>query len=155
MILVLLGTQTHSFTRLLEYVEALNTQEEVIIQKGHTPYEGKYKNFDFSNDLESYLEKADILITHGGVGSILLGLEHNCRVIAVPRLLKHQEHVDDHQIEICENLVKKNNILMANKFEELDEQIETIKKHKFSPYKSNNKEFNQQLDLIVNDLLKG
>ena len=112
MILVLLGTQTHSFTRLLEYVEALNTQEEVIIQKGHTPYEGKYKNFDFSNDLESYLEKADILITHGGVGSILLGLEHNCRVIAVPRLLKHQEHVDDHQIEICENLVKKNNILM-------------------------------------------
>ena len=44
---------------------------------------------------------------------------------------------------------------MKINIKQLDEQIETIKKHKFSPYKSNNKEFNQQLDLIVNDLLKG
>ena len=50
------------------------------------------------------ISQCDILITHGGVGSILTGLNNNKKVIAAPRLKKYNEHQNDHQLEIIEKL---------------------------------------------------
>lgn len=104
MILVLLGTQNNSFHRLLEEIEK-NLQngtidEEVIVQAGYTNFESKnMKIFDLipKEKLEELQKKADLIITHGGVGSIISSIEKDKKVIAVPRLHEYGEHVNNHQ----------------------------------------------------------
>ena len=99
MILVLLGTQDNSFHRLLEKIEELIEKEiikdEVIVQAGHTKYQtDKMKIFDLISiqQLNNYEEKADLIITHGGVGSIISSIKKNKKVIAVPRKHQYKEH---------------------------------------------------------------
>ena len=78
MILVLLGTQNNSFKRLLEEIEKCIEnkiiKEEVIVQAGATKYETKnMKIFDMISidEMDKLLEQANLVITHGGVGSII------------------------------------------------------------------------------------
>lgn len=107
LILVLCGTQKQDFTRLLRLVEQVADCEEVIVQAGHNHYEtDKMKLFDFtSNDeMEKLYQKADLIVTHAGAGSILQGVKSQKKIIAVPRLKKYQEHVNDHQLELANKL---------------------------------------------------
>lgn len=74
MILVTLGTQKQSFKRLLDYIEKSNIEEEIIVQAGYTKYESKkMKIMDFVSyeEMDNLINKADIIITHGGTGSII------------------------------------------------------------------------------------
>ena len=57
------------------------------------------------------INDCNILITHGGVGSIISGLKKDKKVIAVPRLEKYKEHVNDHQLQIIENFNNKKYII--------------------------------------------
>ena len=78
MILVTLGTQKQSFTRLLNLIEKANIKDEIIVQAGHTKYESKkMKILDFIDyqEMEKLIEKADLIITHGGTGSIVTPLK--------------------------------------------------------------------------------
>lgn len=110
MILVLLGTQNNSFYRLLENLEkAIDNNlinDEIIVQLGHTKYSSnKMKLLDFvsSEELNNLINSANLVITHGGVGSIIGSIKLNKKVIAVARLSKYKEHVNDHQIQIVKN----------------------------------------------------
>ena len=82
MILVLLGTQNNSFHRLLEKIDELIEKqiinERVIVQAGYTRYESNnMRVFDLipQEELDRYQEKADLIITHGGVGSIISSIK--------------------------------------------------------------------------------
>ena len=90
MILVTLGTQDKPFTRLLDAVlreiENGNIQDEVVVQAGCTKYEtDKMQIFDLipMEEFDKLMKQCDLLITHGGVGSIITGLKCNKKVIAV------------------------------------------------------------------------
>ena len=94
MILVTLGTQDKPFTRLLDAVlreiEKGNIKDEVIVQAGCTKYEtDKMKIFDLISmeDFDTLMKKCDLLITHGGVGSIITGLKCNKRVIVYMKFI--------------------------------------------------------------------
>ena len=107
MILVLLGTQNNSFHRLLEKMDELIEKgvidEKVLVQSGYTNYESKnMRIFDLipQEELERYQDQADLIITHGGVGSIISSIKKEKKVIAVPRLHEFQEHVNNHQKQI-------------------------------------------------------
>lgn len=52
--------------------------EKVIVQSGYTNYESKnMRVFDLipQEELERYQEQADLIITHGGVGSIVSSIK--------------------------------------------------------------------------------
>ena len=107
MILVVLGTNDKPFTRLLDAVEqALASgviQDEVIVQAGFTRYESRYmKVIDYidQEQFADYLAKADILITHGGVGTIMTALQQGKTILAAARLQEYGEHVNNHQIQL-------------------------------------------------------
>lgn len=146
MILVLLGTQNNSFHRLLEEIEK-NIQdgtinEEVIVQAGYTKYETqnmKIVDLISKEELEDLQKKANLIITHGGVGSIISSIEKGKKVIAVPRLHEYEEHVNNHQIEIVKDFNDKGYIIGIEKVVELKEAI--IKSKEFNPkkYEPNNK----------------
>ena len=145
MILVLLGTQNNSFYRLLEKIDQLIEkkiiQEEVIVQAGYTKYKSKnMKIIDFvtKEEIEALQEKANIIITHGGVGSILQSITKEKKVIALPRLHQYQEHINDHQKEIVELFNKKGYIIGKQEVEELEQAMKEIDEFKPKKYIQNN-----------------
>ena len=160
MILVLLGTQNNSFHRLLEEIDNLVKKgvikEEILVQAGYTKYESKnMKIFDLipSEKLEKYQEQADLIITHGGVGSIVGSIKKGKKVIAVPRLHKYHEHVNDHQKQIVEAYDKKGYIIGIQNVEDLEDAI--IKAKDFIPkkYESENKG-NEKMLKIIEDFIE-
>ena len=154
MILVMLGTQNNSFHRLLEEIEKLinsgKIQEKVVVQAGYTKYESK--NMEIfglisQEDLEKYQEKANYIITHGGVGSIIGALKKGKKVIAVPRLHEYNEHVNNHQKQIIETFDKEGYIIGIDNVSKLGQAIDKIKNFKPKKYQSNN---NKMIEIIEN-----
>ena len=157
MILVTLGTQDKSFKRLLKAIdkeiEEGHIKEKVIVQSGYTNYKSKNMEiFDLVSpeELEKLIEKSSLVITHGGVGSILGALNHEKNVIAAPRLKKYKEHTNDHQKEIVEQFEKEGYLLYLKDFNKLGDMIKQVKKFTPKKYKSNNKRFIKLLDNYIN-----
>ena len=118
MIFVILGTQDKPFSRLLNALEKEikkeNIKEKVIVQAGSTKYKSKYMEIHDYLDMKSfnkYINDADYIITHGGVGAILDSIKKNKKVLVVPREQKYDEHENDHQIQITERFTKMGYIL--------------------------------------------
>ena len=144
MILVLLGTQNNSFHRLLEEIQKNidneNIQEEVVVQKGYTKFESKDMTLYNELPIEKFnelIQKADLVITHGGVGSIISSVTRGKKVIAVPRLKKYNEHVNDHQLDIIQTFDEMGYIIGIQEVQQLGEAIKKVKEFKPKEYIKN------------------
>ena len=133
MIFISVGSQKFQFNRLLAEIDRLienNTiTDEVFAQIGNSDYKPRnYKYVDFmtQDDFNKLIEKSDIIITHGGTGVIINSIKKGKKVIAIPRLSKYKEHVDDHQIQLI-NEFKVLNLIEA--IHEVDELEKAIKKN--------------------------
>lgn len=158
LIFVTLGTQDKSFARLLEAIQKQidlgNIKEKVVVQAGHTKYESKdMEIFDLidSDSFDNYMQKCDLLITHGGVGSITTGLCNNKKVIAAPRLKKYKEHTNDHQLQIIKAFYEDGYILALNDFDKLDEVLKSAKTFKPKKYQSNTNNFIDNLKHYIDN----
>lgn len=148
MILVTLGTQKQSFARLLSAIEKADIKDEIIVQAGYTEYSSKkMKIFDFISyeEMNKLVDAADIIITHGGTGSIVGPLKKNKKIIAAARLSKYNEHVDDHQIQIVDMFADVGYIMKYCDGDNLKDLIDEIKKKKMVKFKSNTKNFIKKL----------
>lgn len=146
MILITLGTQDKQFTRLLDMVQKEidkgNIKDKVVVQAGHTKYKSKdMEIFDLidRDKFADLISKCDILITHGGVGSIITGLNNNKKVIVAPRLAKYDEHMNDHQLQITNNFSKEGYILPLYEDDSLEKVLKEMKTFKLKKFKSNTK----------------
>ena len=146
MILVTLGTQDKSFTRILDEIQKLIDnniiQDRVVVQAGFTKYKSNNMEIFDLVDREQFsdlIKECSLLITHGGVGSILTGLKNNKVVIACPRLAKYKEHLNDHQVQIVNNFSASGYILKYDDGDDLATVIEKSQKFKPKKYVSNTK----------------
>ena len=158
MILVMLGTQNNSFHRLLEEIDNLIKKgvikEKVIVQAGYTEYKTTNKQMKILklmplDELEDLIEQADLIITHGGVGSITLSLKRGKKVIAVPRLHEYHEHVNNHQKESVQTYDEKGYIVGVQDVKELQEALSKIKNFEPKKYQTNN----QKMLKIIEDFI--
>ena len=159
MILVLLGTQHNEFTRLLQKIEDLIDskiiKEKVIVQAGFTKYKSeKMEIFDMtsSQDLDQYIEKADLIISHGGIGSIIMALKKHKKVIAVPRLHEFNEHVNDHQRQIVNIFNEKNYLIGLQNVEDLPEALKQIETFEPEEYKGNHKKIMKIIEDFIDNI---
>ena len=103
MILVLLGTNPYSFSRLAramdEYAKA--SGKEVFIQLGNTadfaPTTAGYERFLGKKELLEIVREAEVIVTQGGFGSVADCLLAGKRVVAVPRKPELGEAPDDQE----------------------------------------------------------
>ena len=153
MILVTLGTQDKPFKRILlaiqKEIDNGNIKDEVVVQAGCTKFESKQmKIFDLipTDEFSKLVEKCDILITHGGVGSIITGLKNNKKVIGVARLKKFGEHTNDHQLQILENFDQEKYIIYLKDLDKLNDALKKAKSFKPRKYTSNT---HSMIDLLV------
>ena len=144
MVLVTVGTQKQAFDRLFDLIISSKElkKEELVVQKGYTKCNNskRIKAFDFIplDEMEDYISKADLVISHGGVGTIFSAIKKGKKVIAIPRLAKYGEHINDHQIEICEALEKEGYILYyKDGIDNFDELIKKARNTSFEKYDSN------------------
>lgn len=152
MILVTLGTQKQPFTRLLDNVEKLNIEEKIVVQAGYTKYKSKKMEiFDFTSysEMEKLVNSADLIITHGGTGSIVEPLKKGKKIIACARLQKYGEHVDNHQEELVSIFSEEGYILEFNENDDLTKIIEESKRFQVKKYKSNTTNFIRKLKKAI------
>ncbi len=153
MIFVTLGTQDKEFSRLLKAIdreiEKGNIKEKVVVQAGCTKYESKNMEvLDLvpQDEFEKLMNEADLLITHGGVGSILTGIKRGKPVIAAARLKKYKEHTNDHQKQIIKEFSDAGYILELRDFNKLGKMIEKAKTFKAKKFESNTHNMVKLLD---------
>ncbi len=144
MIFVTLGSQKFQFDRLLkkldELVERGIIKEELYAQIGASTYEPKYFSYVKFMDREKFAEVMDscsTVITHGGTGVIIGAVKKGKKVIAVPRLEKYGEHVDDHQIQLLRQFDDLGIICACYDTEQLEQCYQALEHMTFRPYVSN------------------
>jgi len=161
MIFLTVGTQDKPFERIIKAVEQAvidgKITDEVIVQAGGTKYESEVLNvlnyvpFD---EFNNYLLKADIIITHGGVGSILNALKLKKRVIAVPRLAKYGEHINDHQLQVIKKMTEQGYILSTEDETKITDKIKEAENFEVKEYTSNTENFIQSFKQVLDSILK-
>lgn len=112
---------TLPFERLVNLVEqALHAgllPAQIIVQYGvgGRPIEGVecHESIPF-DQVQSLLRRADIVVCHGGTGSLITALREQCHVIAVPREFAQGEHYDNHQSEIVATFMARGQIGRAH-----------------------------------------
>ena len=133
MIFVTVGSRNYPFDRLFEKLDALYEEgvltDSMFAQIGTSTYKPKhyeYKDFISPEEFIECVDKADIVVSHGASGSIMKALNAGKKVIAVTRLEKYGEHINDHQIQNNEAFGSNKYVLMADL--ELDDLGECFKK---------------------------
>jgi UDP-N-acetylglucosamine transferase subunit ALG13 len=105
-IFVALGTHEQPFDRALTTVASLAGQHELVIQHGHTPprldIPATWIGFAPYDRILGLMRDADTIVCHAGVGTILSALGAGKCPVVLPRLARHGEHVDDHQLQITQ-----------------------------------------------------
>ena len=107
LIFVTLGTQDKQFKRLLEAVDKLDIDDKIIAQTGSTEFKSdkiEIHKYLSQRKFNQYMEDADMIITHAGVGTIIAGLKLHKKMIVAARKAEYKEHVNDHQIELATKL---------------------------------------------------
>lgn len=137
MIFVTVGNHYQGFDRLLRRIDEIAPKilDEIIVQKGYTKYIPRnMKYFDFVpiEEAMQYIRTSQLVISHAGIGTIILCKEYGIPLIIFPRRKKYGEHGTDHQVEIARaieqrkdqhiHIVYEENQLEAKIFEILNQQ---------------------------------
>lgn len=124
MIFVTVGTQG-GFDRLIRTVDSwagLRGKQDVFAQTGPSEYKPtniRTKPFIDATDFNSYMESADLVIAHAGMGSIITALEKGKPIIVMPRRASLGEHRNDHQVATAKRFKLLGRILVAANEQEL------------------------------------
>ena len=123
---------TLGFDRLVRMVERAKADglipEHVVLQVGEdsrvpvSAVEEVRETIPFG-EVQDILKRADIVVSHGGTGSLITALREGCRVIAVPRLFALGEHYDDHQLEITSAFAERGLLTVAQSEEGFAEAL--------------------------------
>ena len=133
MIFLTVGTQ-FPFDRLVKAVDDAVSEaaigEEIFAQIGETSY--KPRNFESvaslgKKEFDEHLKRASGIISHAGVGTIIMALDNNIPLLAMPRLKRYGEVVNDHQVAIAKKFEQLGYALVAYESEELLRKIEQLK----------------------------
>ena len=117
MIFVTMGTGHYGFDRLVREMDqiAASINETVLMQIGNTDYEpqnAEFFRFCSPQQLEQYVRDSRLVVSHVGVGTIMLLLKLAKPFILVPRMRKYGENIDDNQVETAEPLEKEGVIVV-------------------------------------------
>ena len=131
MILVTVGHI--EFRRLICAMDlvAKTSNEEIVMQIGYKPHylPQNAKYFDFVNrtEMSDYFSRSEVIISHCSVSSVLYAKTYGKPLIAVPRLSRFGEAIDDHQVEFAREIQKggeANGVFIIHEISELEQTIE-------------------------------
>ncbi len=133
MIFVTVGNDFRDFSRLIKEVDEIapDISDEIVIQRGYSRYRPKNtRHFDFVpiDTAIEYIKTSELVISHAGIGTIILCRGYGIPIIVLPRREKYGEHMNDHQMEITKMLEEKRNANVHVVYQEgqLEEKIKEV-----------------------------
>lgn len=157
MIFVILGTQKFQFNRLLEMLDNLVAQgiitEPICAQIGNSTYKPvnyDYQEFFTEAEFREKIAASDMIIAHGGLGSMMTSMKLDKKVIVVPRSVAFGEHVDDHQYQLAILFQEKGHVLMAENESQLIAAYEKISDFCPVPYRPEENYIESALKKYIN-----
>jgi UDP-N-acetylglucosamine transferase subunit ALG13 len=156
MIFVITGSQKFQFNRLLKKIDELVAEgkisEKVFAQIGYSdyiPHNYEYKDFLGRDEFAQIMSECTIVITHGGTGAIIGAVKQGKKVIAVPRLAKFKEHVDDHQVQLLKQFEEMQIICSCYDIENLEKYLLELEDMSFISYKSNTQTIIEDIEVFL------
>lgn len=157
LIFVILGTQRFQMNRVIDEIDYLVEtgkikKEDIIIQNGYSQPSKFVKCFQMvgEDQFDEILTKSEVVITHGGTSSIIKALKNGKKTIVIPRKAKFQEHVDDHQKEICDVFKEQGYAEVLDDIKQLGSTIDLIQTREYKQMNSS-KELSRY---IIDEVLK-
>ncbi len=152
------GTQLpfDRLTKMVEVVFDCHNNVEVIYQvgvRGYKPNSGLVYEKLSRNEYSDVLSKADLFITHCGIGNIVSGAINGCEIFCCPRMSIHGEHRNDHQNSTAHAI--EHSIKIFNSIEQLRVLVnEFISLAESKKNKNNNEIINEKfVDAIRSEIL--
>lgn len=96
----------------LELLAQIGTGEYIPV---HMPWVRKLDQVDFADTVA----KANLVVAHAGMGSVLTASQYNKPIVILPRLKERGEHTTDHQIATANWLRDKSGVYVADTDAEL------------------------------------
>lgn len=132
-IFVTVGNARQPFDRLLRGLdEALRGRDDVegMIQHGTSKVRIAQPRLEHRAvlarpEVDAWIARAEVLVTHAGLGSLAAAIRAGHRPIVMPRLGRLGEHVNDHQLELCEELGERGLIQVATDVRQLRRALES------------------------------
>ena len=147
MIFVTVGSRNYPFDRLFIKLDELFDngilEGELFAQIGTATYKPrnyKYKDFISQDEFLEAINKADIVVSHGASGSIMKALNAGKKVIAVTRLAKYGEHIDNHQIQNNKAFGDNKYVIPVYEMDELEKAFISIEEGTYDLKKWENKD---------------
>ena len=128
-IFVSVGTHTQQFDRLFKELEAIKQRHpewEIYAQTGYSQYKPMNCHLsDFLNEKQygEWFSKADVVVSHGGAGTIIGTITRKKPLVIAPRLAKFGEHTNDHQLELAKAIEERGLASIAVDISSLEEKI--------------------------------
>jgi len=107
MIFVTVGNDYRNFDRLLKKMDEIAPfiLNKIVIQRGYSRYLPKNTDhFEFvsMNKAIEYIRRSQLVISHAGIGTIILCKEYGVPMIILPRRRRSDgENMNDHQVKIA------------------------------------------------------
>lgn len=159
MIFVTVGTHEQQFNRLIREIDELKEEgvitSDIFIQVGFSDYQPRFcrwERFLSYDEMNNLMEKADIIITHGGPATFMNVIANGKKPVVVPRRKKFGEHVNDHQLDFCKRIVQEGYDLVV--IEDIKEIREYLIPSSSSTIKSNNERFVKQFSSLIAELVE-
>lgn len=130
MIFVTVGTQL-PFNRLVQWIDHWakdHPETEILVQcgsGGELPVFAKYSTSMSPDEWETHFRRADLVISHAGMGTILKSLDFGKPLIIVPRIAELKEHRNNHQLATANHLKNIPGLYIAENQESLNRWLDT------------------------------
>ena len=122
--LATLGTDHHRFDRFVGWIDswaASHHDVDVLVQHGASapPLVAKAVQYLPYERLAAAMTTTDAVVCHGGPATIIEARRLGHMPIVVPRVRKHHEHVDDHQVHFARRMESMGELVMVQSQDDL------------------------------------
>jgi UDP-N-acetylglucosamine transferase subunit ALG13 len=96
------------------------------IGKGRPPRRIRWVDFLAPGAFRDAVERAEVVVAHAGMGTLLEALELGKPIIVMPRRAQHGEHRNDHQLATAERFCGRRGIRVVHDGEELERVLDDL-----------------------------
>lgn len=129
-IFVTVGNAKQPFNRLVAAVDELARYGrlgfDVVVQHGHSTFELRSCRaipFLAPAEFESLIASSEVVISHAGAGTLIQAITAGHVPVAVPRLKRFGELIDDHQLELATALEREGKVIAVTDVSQLEAAI--------------------------------
>ncbi len=136
MIFLTVGTERWPFDRLISIIDSAIKKKEIngdvfgqIGRATAAPHLFKYDRMLAFDKFMEMINRAEIVISHAGVGSTILCLRAGKIPILFPRRASFGEHLNDHQADLARKMEESGRVLVAHSEADLIDKVKNFKKY--------------------------